>query len=62
MSMYEISDEQGNRFFVESKKLACQIVNEKENPFINIVELDDRIQVSKRHIVKSYEHFLEHFY
>ena len=36
--MYEVSDEQGNRFFVESKKLACQIVNEKENPFINIVD------------------------
>lgn len=62
MSLYEVSDEQGNRFFVESKQLACQIVNEKENPFINIVELDDRIQVSKRHIVKSYEHFLEYFY
>ena len=60
--MYEISDEQGNRLFVENKELACQIVNEKENPFINIVELDDRIQVSKRHIVKSYKHFLKHFY
>ena len=62
MRIYEVSDEQGNRFVVESKQLACQIVNEKENPFINVVELDDRIQVSKRHIVKSYEHFLEYFY
>ena len=60
--MFEVSDEQGNRFFVESKDLACKIVNERSNPFINIVELDDRIQVSKRHIVKSYEHFLEYFY
>ncbi len=62
MSIYEVSDEQNNRFFVESKELACKIVNEKENPFINIVELDDRITVSERNIVKSYEHFLEHFY
>lgn len=60
--MFEVSDEQGNRFFVESKKLACRIVNEKDNPFINIIELDDRIQVSDRNIVRSYEHFLEHFY
>lgn len=60
--MYEISDEDGNRFFVKTKELACKIVNEKTNPFINIVELDDRIQVSKRNIVKSYEHFLEYFY
>ena len=51
-----------NRFFVENKELACKIVNEGSNPLINIVELDDRIQVSKRHIVKSYEHFLEYFY
>ena len=62
MGLYEISSEDGNRFFVENKELACKIVNERSNPFINIVELDDRIQVSKRHIVKSYEHFLEYFY
>lgn len=60
--MFEVSDEQGNRFFVESKDLAYKIVNEKENPFINIVELDDRITVSDRNIVKSYEHFLDYFY
>lgn len=60
--MFEVSDEQGNRFFVENKELACKIVSERSNPFINIVELDDRIQVSKRHIVKSYEYFLEYFY
>lgn len=62
MGLYEISSEDGNRFFVESKELACKIVNERSNPFINIVELDDRIIVSERNIVKSYEHFLEHFY
>ena len=60
--MYEVSDEQGNRFFVESKELALQIVNEKENPFINIVELNSKVKVSKRHIVKSYDDFLKHFY
>lgn len=60
--MFEVSDELGNKFFVENKELACKIVNERSNPFINIVELDDRIQVSKRHIVKSYEHFLDYFY
>ena len=60
--MFEVSDEQGNRFFVESKQLACKIVSERSNPFINIVELDDRIPVSERNIVKSYEHFLEYFY
>ena len=60
--MFEVSDEQGNRFFVESKELACKIVNEKTNPFINIVELDDRIQVSDRHIVKSYADFCVYFY
>lgn len=60
--MFEVSDEQGNRFFVETKELACKIVKEKTNPFLNIVELDDRIQVSERNIVKSYEHFLEYFY
>ena len=59
--MFEISDELGNKVFVENKELACKIVNEKSNPFINIVELDDRITVSERNIVKSYKHFLEHF-
>lgn len=62
MSIYEVSDEQGNRFFVESKELACQIVNEKENPFINIAKMSDKVKVSKRHLVKSYNDFLEHFY
>lgn len=60
--MFEVSDEDGNRFFVKDKKLACRIVNERSNPFINIVELDDRITVSKRNIVDSYDDFLEHFY
>lgn len=60
--MFEVSDELGNRFFVENKELACKIVNERSNPFINIIELDDRITVSERNIVKSYEHFLEYFY
>lgn len=60
--MFEVSDEQGNRFFVESKKLACKIVNEKDNPFLNIIKLDDRIQISDRNIIKSYEHFLDYFY
>ena len=60
--MYEVSDEQGNRFFVESKKLALQIVNERSNPFINIVKMSDKVKVSKRHLVKSYNDFLEHFY
>lgn len=60
--MFEVSDEDGNRFFVESKELACRIVKEKTNPFINIIELDDRIIISDRNIVKSYEHFLNFFY
>ena len=60
--MYEVSDEQGNRFFVESKELALQIVNERANPFINIVKMSDKVKVSKRHLVKSYNDFLEHFY
>lgn len=60
--MFEVSDEDGNRFFVESKELACRIVKEKTNPFINIIELDDRITISDRNIVKSYEHFLNFFY
>ena len=60
--MFEVSDEDGNRFFVKDKELACRIVNERSNPFINIVELDDRITVSKRNIVDSYDDFLEHFY
>ena len=60
--MFEVSDEQVNRFFVESKKLACRIVNEKDNPFLNIIELDDRIQVSDKSIIKSYEHFCNYFF
>ena len=60
--MYEVSDEQGNRFFVESKELALQIVKERSNPFINIVKMSDKVKVSKRHLVKSYNDFLEHFY
>lgn len=36
--MFEVSDELGNKFFVENKELACKIVNEKDNPFVNMVE------------------------
>lgn len=60
--MFEVSDEQGNRFFTESKELACKIVNERDNPFINIIELDDRIQVSERNIIRSYSDFCIFFY
>lgn len=60
--MYRVCDAIGNSFFTSSGELAKKVVSERDNPFINIVELDDRIQVSKRHIVKSYEHFLEYFY
>lgn len=60
--MFEVSDEQRNRFFTESKELALVIVKDKTNPFINIIELDDRIQVSDRHIIKSYDEFLNYFY
>lgn len=60
--MFEVSDEQGNWFFTESKELACKIVNERDNPFINIIELDDRIQVSERNIIKSYSDFCIFFY
>lgn len=60
--MYEVSDEQGNRFFVESKELALRIVTERSNPFINIVEMSNKVKVSKRHLVKSYNDFLDHFY
>lgn len=60
--MFEVSDENGNRFFTESKELACMIVKEKTTPFINIVELDDRIQVSDRHIIKTYDDFLTYFF
>ena len=60
--MYQVRDAIGNSFFTDSEELAKKVVSERDNPFINIVELDDRIQVSKRHIVKSYEHFLDYFY
>ena len=60
--MFEVSDEQGNRFFTESKELSCKIVNERDNPFINIIELDDRIQVSERNIIRSYSDFCIFFY
>lgn len=60
--MYRVCDAIGNSFFTSSEELAKKVVSERDNPFINIVELDDRIQVSKRHIVKSYEHFLDYFY
>lgn len=60
--MYQVCDAIGNSFFTSSEELAKKVVSERDNPFINIVELDDRIQVSKRHIVKSYEHFLDYFF
>lgn len=60
--MFEVSDEQRNRFFTNDKKLACKIVNEKDNPFVNIVELDDRIQIRDEHIIKSYADFCVYFY
>jgi len=58
--MFEVSDELGNRFFVESKELACKIVNERDNPFINIVEYTGK--VAKEHIIKSYADFCVYFY
>ena len=58
--MYEVSDESGNRFFVESKKLACRIVKEGSNPFINIFKIKGK--VPKKDIVKDYDGFLKHFY
>ena len=58
--MYELSDEQGNRFVVESKELACKIVNEKDNPFINMVRISRK--VPSEHIIKSYADFCVYFY
>ena len=58
--MYEVSDELGNSFVVDSKELACKIVSERDNPFINIVELTRN--VAQEHIVKSYADFCVYFY
>lgn len=58
--MFEVSDEQNNRFFVESKELACKIVNEKDNPFVNMVEYKEK--VADEHIIKSYADFCVYFY
>ena len=58
--MFELSDELGNKFFVENKELACKIVNEKDNPFVNMVEY--KKNVPKGHIIKSYADFCVYFY
>ena len=60
--MFEVSDEQGNTCIVKDKDLAMLIVKDKSNPFINIFKMSDKAKVSKRHLVKSYNDFLEHFY
>ena len=58
--MFEVSDELGNKVFVENKELACKIVNEKDNPFVNMVEY--KKNVPKGHIIKSYADFCVYFY
>ena len=58
--MFEISDEIGNKFLVEDKKLACRIVNEKSNPFVNMVEY--KKNAPKGEIVKTYADFCVYFY
>ena len=60
--MYEISDERGNRFFVKTKELGCKILNEKENPFVNMFRCTDHFKVDKNEIVKSYADFCVYFY
>lgn len=58
--MFEVSDEIGNKFYVENKELACEIVKEKDNPFVNMVEYKGKIV--EEHIIKSYADFCVYFY
>lgn len=58
--MFEISDEQGNSCFVETKDLALLIIKDKSNPFINLVECTEKVR--KEHIIKTMEDFICYFY
>lgn len=62
MSVYELSDEQGNKCYVDNRSLAFSIVTEKQNPFINIVEVVDENKINKEHIISDYDEFCNYFY
>lgn len=58
--MFKVKDAIGNSFFTDSEELAQQIVTERDNPFIKVVE--HKGKVAKEHIVKSYADFCVYFY
>ena len=62
MVLWEVSDEQGNKFYTERYTLAFTITKEKENPFINIMKVNDNVKIDKKHIINDYESFCEYFY
>lgn len=62
MSIFELSDEQGNKAFVDGYSLAFAIAKEKENPFINMVKVVDEKKISNEHIITGYDEFCEYFY
>ena len=58
--MFKVSDALGNCFFTDSNALAEQVVSERDNPFIKMVEHTGK--VAKEHIVKTYADFCMYFY
>lgn len=58
--MYQVCDAISNSFFTDSEELAKKVVNERDNPFIKMVEYDGK--VAKEHNVKSYAEFCMYFY
>ena len=60
--IYEMKDKSGNSFFVGDYKLALQIAMENSNPFNIIMKLNDKVKVSKKDIINSYDEFLTYFF
>ena len=62
MSIFELSDEQGNKAYIKGYSLAFTIAKEKDNPFVNMAKVVDEKKISKEHIITAYDEFCEYFY
>jgi len=58
--MLRVSDAIGNSFFTDSKELATKVVTEKDNPFVKVENVNEKVR--KEHIIKDYADFCMYFY